>query len=348
MGDKANSAAQQYVWAKIQEIGSALGAPLVLGTAGNHDMDSRYTNDYDARGALQSLTPRFPGLDEAACDRYWSRNYVIHEESDWRIVILNSAAYHGARAPKGDEHAGSEEFERGRISLRTVASLGSELSALSQKPLNILLCHHHPVRNAEIPPSKDYSEMVSGDVLLNKVSELDIGDWIFVHGHKHYPRIWYAGGSSGKSPVIMSAGSFSARLYSEIAGFARNQFYIVDFPLLEIERERTGVLGRIAAWDWTQSYGWQEARPGSGIHHQSGFGWRENPNRVAKEVAEEAAKLLIGGVQFIGWEKLEHSIPLLRYLSPDSMHQLTNALKSTHALTVLFEGPRPNQLGRTT
>ena len=74
-------------------------------------MDSRllYT-DHDARGFLQSLTPRFPDRDENVCDRYWSRHFAVLGWTDLRLVVLNSSAYHGA-LPKN----GIPEYEHGRV-----------------------------------------------------------------------------------------------------------------------------------------------------------------------------------------------------------------------------------------
>jgi len=85
MGDKADQASQYYVWEQLQNLKNALGAPQALATAGNHDMDSRYSTEFDAKGILQSLIPPFPGLSEVECDRYWSRNFVVHEQDAWRI-----------------------------------------------------------------------------------------------------------------------------------------------------------------------------------------------------------------------------------------------------------------------
>lgn len=343
MGDKADIAAQSYVWRKLQDLGRLLNAGQVLATAGNHDLDSRNSADFDAKGGLQSLSPVFPGLSEELCDRYWSRNYVIHEEASWRIVLLNSSAYHGGRAPKNDEHAGEEEYNRGRISLRTLERLKAELEGSNKLPLNILLTHHHPARNSDIPNSIDYSEMVAGDQLINLLSELNTGSWLVIHGHKHVPKIWYAGSGTGAGPVIMSAGSFSAKLYPEIGGIARNQFYIVEIDIEATESNQMGVLGQVYAWDWSPHIGWQEAKDGSGIPYVAGFGWRENADRVATDVANAFADL---ATPFAQWGDVGKSIPLHPFLTPQALKRLRRILVDDHKLEVLFDGSGPRTIGK--
>ena len=116
LADKAETAALIYTWNELHAIKDLLKAELLIATAGNHDVDSRHKhNDFDARGALQALVPPFPGLSEAECDRYWGRNFVLLEKPTWRLLLLNSSAYHGGG--KDPE----KEARHGRISERTVA-----------------------------------------------------------------------------------------------------------------------------------------------------------------------------------------------------------------------------------
>lgn len=348
MGDKADHAAQTYVWDQIQQIGSLLKAPLVVGTAGNHDMDSRHTTEIDAKGILQSLTPMFPGLEEAECDRYWSRNYVIHEETDWRLLLLNSAAYHGGALPeKAQKDAvGSVEYEHGRVSSRTLAALKRDLKDLAPKGLNVLLCHHHPMKNDELASDSDYSEMVGGDLLVSHLSESTCGDWLIIHGHKHLPRLWYAGGSTGRTPVILSAGSLSAKLYAEIQVKARNQFYIIDIDLDEIVQHAVGVVGEVRAWDWSPSIGWQDAGAGSSIPKRTGFGWRENPQRSARTLAEWAKDVMkTETLPYVPWERVRRELPFVRYLNSPSFGEIKKFLVSDHNLKVLEDQGEIDQIG---
>lgn len=93
MTNQAHAAALHYAWARLHDLKNWLGAAALLATNGNHDIDSRFgDSDFDPKGAIQSLSPLFPGLPENECDRYWSRNFVVFNHGDARIVLLNSAA----------------------------------------------------------------------------------------------------------------------------------------------------------------------------------------------------------------------------------------------------------------
>ena len=124
LGDKARPGGIIYAWERLQKIKKALKANLLAVTAGNHDVDSRHKhNDYDAKGLLQSLVPPFPLQDEALNNKFWARNYVVLTEPQYRLVILNTSAYHGAA---------DGEFEHGRVAARTIQSLRTELDSLEK------------------------------------------------------------------------------------------------------------------------------------------------------------------------------------------------------------------------
>jgi predicted phosphodiesterase len=318
VANKADPAALKYGWNALVEIGSLLGVgKQFFATAGNHDMDSRYIhNDYDAKGMLQSLQPPFPGLDEAGCDRYWARNFAIVEGSFWRLVLLNSSAYHG-----GGKNSGGEA-QHGRVSQRTLAALKRELSSSVEKPLNILLCHHHPVRDNAISET-DYSEMEGGDQLLHVLDGgTSCGHWLIVHGHKHHPKLGYASGGSG-SAIIFSAGSLSAELYTGLADRARNQFYIIRLPVTEYQALSLDIGGQITAWDWIPLAGWQKAGPQSGLPHQSGFGCRSPLSQLAKELATHVANS-----SYMQWSELTAVKPELAFMLPSDIRTVCRRLET--------------------
>lgn len=324
MGDKASPAAQAFVWTQLAQVKEDLGAAALIGTAGNHDMDSRYKyTDHDAKGALQALAPMFPGLDEQRCDHYWARNFVIIDHHEWRLLLLNSAAYHGAGRVR------EKEYEHGRVSARTVDAVRVALATMPTRPLNILLCHHHLIKNDEIPLA-DYSQMAGGDLLLNALGSGNFGDWIVLHGHKHYPRIWYAPGGA-TAPAIFSAGSFSAKLYPELGTNARNQFYVITFPVEHYNALQMGVCGTVLAWDWIYAAGWRHARPESGIPHRAGFGCRLHPQAVAHTVAGVVEQ---SGEPYLTWDEVTAQVPSLLYLTPRDQERVVRVLREGHRVEI--------------
>ena len=102
---KRDPASQRFAWEQLEKIRSEVGASLLLGTAGNHDVDSRRVQpDFDPKSALQSLAPLFPidvqcyqYADAVYSDRYWSKNFVFvpFPDFDGTLLIINSAAFHG-------------------------------------------------------------------------------------------------------------------------------------------------------------------------------------------------------------------------------------------------------------
>jgi predicted phosphodiesterase len=337
MGDKARPAGIKYVWDNLQKLKDKLAAELLAATAGNHDVDSRYKyNDYDAKGVLQSLLPQFPLGDETQNNKYWSRNYVVITTSKFRLVILNSSAYHGAK---------EEEFKHGRVSLRTVETLKAELADLERthsRQVNILLCHHHPHKHGDIEDD-DYSIMEGGHKLLGMLESGNYGNWIIIHGHKHHPRICYAAGGSS-APIVFSAGSLCARLYQPLQSVARNQFYLITFPLAELETLGLGLAGTFQSWDWIDGRGWMRAGDRSGLPPYGGFGNRGNVFTLANQVA---ALFSNRGEPYIKWDEVLSAIPSLKYLLPSDMIQMLNKLESAHTLRVLWDSTgQPAQIGK--
>lgn len=337
MGDKADPAATKYAWSKLQEIGRSMQTESIIATAGNHDMDSRHLhNHFDAKGCLQSLIPAFPGFaSEALCDRYWSRNFAILEGDSWRLLVLNSSAYHGA----GKEP--DKERVHGRVSEKTLSAIETQLEKSKPKVINLLLCHHHPIRNNGIS-DKDYSEMEGGDGLLEILGCGDFGQWVVIHGHKHHPRLLYSPGAS-TSPIIFSAGSLCAHLYPELGTQARNQFYLLEFSINELTELGLDVAGNARAWDWIDAMGWQPATPQSGLPSNSGMGCRiSSAKTFAKDLHDHLATQ---GAPYFNWPEVISLKPNLRYVLPNDLKQIVKELKNLGTTVTFDEHGNISQVG---
>jgi 3',5'-cyclic AMP phosphodiesterase CpdA len=332
MGDKAQRAGIMYSWKAIHQLGEKLNARLVTATSGNHDLDSRYitTEDADAKGILLGLEPPYPLSDEALNNKYWARNYVIVDKEQYRLVLLNSSAYHGTEP---------DEINHGRVSEATLSFIKKELTALGPKLINILLCHHHPQQHMDLRLG-DYDVMKNGELLLNMLGSGDFGRWLIIHGHKHHPKVTYAKGSS-TSPVIFSAGSLCANLYLQLQTKARNQFYLITLPFND---QDYGLVGIIQAWDWAYGDGWAPAASSnSGLPAISAFGYRGDPRILAKKINE---LLTTRDVAKLEWDTVSASLPEVTYLLPQDLHTLDQELKSRYGLTFLEEGGRPREVGK--
>jgi len=334
IADKANPLAIQHAWKAIHQIGQSLRTGQIVATSGNHDVDSRFKhNDFDARGVLQALEPPYPFPDENLNDRYWSRHFVLTSGHCYRVPTVNSSAFHG-------EGQYSEtklyEFERGRVSQRTLAAIRRELERSAPALVNILLCHHHPHPHSELRLAES-DLMAGGRELLELLGSGRYGDWIVVHGHKHHPKLENAAGGAS-APVVFAAGSLCATLYRELQTRARNQFYMLAFPYSEYRLH--GFVGRFRAWDWAVGNGWLPATEGSGLPAHGGFGWRGKPSVLARQIASAAAD------SPTPWSVIRAMVPSVDFLLPQDLDDVRIVLGRDHRLKVIPEVGTPIEIAR--
>jgi len=345
LADCAVPTAQEKAWQSLAKLQREVGAKRLVATVGNHDVDSRTKHSvFDPKTTLQSLTPIFPGLSEKQCDFFWSRNFVIFEEGGVRFVVLNSAAFHGIHS--GDASDSNKEYLHGRVSEKTIDAIASKLDAKHCK-LNILLMHHHIYKNDHIDP-RDYSAMINGEALIRKLIEKSDARWLVIHGHQHYPDLFYAHGGA-RSPVVLSAGSMSRRLTGTLSTRALNQIYHIELPYSEYEALGWNPCGIIRSWHWTDKIGWNRtsfARPESAsIPFGSGFGCRKDPDAWAVEIKNE---FLASKASHLDWPALMRKLPALKYVLPSDLRMVVAALKSKYNIrTVNDDDGFPFQIGQS-
>lgn len=330
MGDRASPEGQQYVWGEVNRLRAALHAERVAATAGNHDMDSRLVNTkFDAKGQLQALVPPFPIADRDNWLEYWATNFTQFEHGTVRFVLLNTAAYHGYHDPKA-----TPEYLHGRVSDRTLDAMAAALKLQGKRPANVLICHHHPLKNDEIKID-DYSEMRNGDRLLNELVNARVGPWLIIHGHKHLPRIIYAP-PGNTAPTIFSAGSFSAKLPAEFGDRARNEFYILELEVPTTIGAVSSLKGSISSWQWSYGIGWQASRAGHGLGPGAAFGARVD---VAEEAAQVATSLKAHNAgTSVQWTEVCQTNTTLKYLIPGDREEFFEHLSNMHGISPLH-GP---------
>lgn len=333
IGDKAHPTATHHAWQLIHEIKSELGAHCFAAVTGNHDIDSRHSyNKYDAKGMLQTLDPPYPFSDRALNDRYWARHFVVICSKNYRVVVVNSSAFHGEGRY---EDTGQYEFERGRISDHTLAALRTELESKPAPLVNILLCHHHPHPHSELGLGE--GDLMLGGRELLEMLDGTFGSWLVIHGHKHHPKIEYAAGGTS-SAVVFAAGSLAAVLHGDLHTASRNQFYILEFPYGQFKK--LGFVGRFRAWDWLSGHGWRAASKGSQLPPEGGFGWRGDMSNLATKVKRHVRK-------DARWTEITSKLPELQYVLPKDGRGLVRRLANELGLSI--EPPDefpPTLLGR--
>jgi Calcineurin-like phosphoesterase len=319
-GDLAHQACPEcirYGWTTLQQIQEALKAKHLLGTAGNHDLDSRYLHgNPDAAQTLKNLSPQFPCAKAPLANQYWARDYTIVELPPAVIVILNSSAHHGH---------GENEKNHGRITKDVLSSLRAGMPALATFPIKILLCHHHPHQHSELNLGA-IDVMENGQQLLDLLAADSSGTWLVIHGHKHHPKISYAAGG-GNSPIVFASGSLCSDLFLELQTAARNQFHIITFDLDAMQR--LGLVGRIRSWYWQYGMGWAPAKRGTGLPMECGFGFRGRPGVMAEEIRSIVKK------ELRSWNAVTASLETLHYMLPQDFDYMRALLNQQHRIKIV-------------
>lgn len=314
--------ALSYAWGKLHQIRAAARAKKVLTTAGNHDIDSRKkTTEFDPQKAIKELSPLVPHGHKSAFQAYWSEHFAIHEHSDFIFVSLNTCAYHGA---------GEAEFQRGRIASSTIGSLTSNCtSGKHANKAKIVLLHHHPVP-FHVPTKSELqadNEGVIGGELLIKEAGKNVGsEWLFIHGHRHFPNIMYSYGGNS-SPTIFSCGSFASRLYDDISSIATNQFYILTLN----SPVKSHVHGRYEAWSYSLLSGWS-LYGRRGIPSVGGFGFRGDMYDVAM-----ACRRMLGRKKHVSWSTIVKEHPQFNYIIPDDIDLLSHLLRREFSVSIVLD-----------
>lgn len=338
----------EQAWASLNQVTADLHAAHLLVATGNHDISSRLKLDEPSRGGekldespeiwerLKQLDPKYPYPQGTRVQRleYWAEHFFTAEVGGVRFVVLNSCNSHSR---------GPGEFERGRVTDYTIGLIREAISGEPVPALNILVCHHHPVKHPDLSQQDaDYSEMAQGRALLSAL-EASEQPWLVIHGHKHSPRIEYAQGESGDAPVVFSAGSFSAVLSPRYFAAGRNQFYVIEIDLGYVRRN--GTAGIVQAWDWAHGMGWfRSVRnvAGARIPSGAGFGHRYNA-RDAHQIGNHFV-----GAERVDWSDVCSQFDFIKFVTPEDLKRLLTRLDKDYGLEAKWAGDEifPSELLR--
>jgi calcineurin-like phosphoesterase family protein len=319
LGDAAEEAGVRHGWDMVHRVANALGDAQVIATAGNHDLTSRPREpvSHDPEQVLQSLVPIFPLDSRRAAQEYFSEHFSIVSGYVWRVVSLNSSAHHGR---------GEREYDFGRVTRQTRDRLTRDLEeALHEQlppPINVLLCHHHPIEYTDVD-EEDPSSIRGGALLVKELGSGRYGRWVFVHGHKHLPHIAYGPGGSA-APLIFSAGTVSANLHHAQQPHARNQFYMLTFDLEAAGRLHLPLVGTFDSWYWVGGRGWLPTDPGSGLPAHGGFGSRPDGHRLAHQILKWMAS---NDKPTADRGEVLDEFPELAYMIPADLELTVNSLE---------------------
>jgi len=278
IGNKGCPEKFQYGWKFLNKLKKELSADILVAVPGNHDHDSRYQHsEYDPKYNLQNISPPFPCADDKDNTHFWAWHFVTKEFKNFSFHMLNTSAFHGIKT----------ESKHGRISDLTTSRLISKVEEIDDredKKINIVVCHHHPFPMDRIK-YKDYEAMEGGDVLISEIESSSKSNWMFIHGHLHFPRVMYAHAQGTQGALIFSAGSFSGPLDPEYHKDISNQFYVLDIE--DIAEDSPDIKGTFKTWDWHPSVGWRPACCEGGLPANGGFGFKGSIKALANSIENE-------------------------------------------------------------
>lgn len=278
-GDVSNKACVEGFeagWRFLHWLKESIGAKELICVPGNHDHQSRLKGDvFSPKHNLQFVTPPFPLPAYEDNTHFWAWNWCKIPHDDCNIIIVNSSAYHGF---------GEDEHKKGRISQECCDQIVDYINSeqFERKKINILVTHHHPYPMDHVDYRKDTESMDGGENLINMINETYSGAWLVIHGHRHYAEIKYGQCQTSCPPVILSAGSFSARLYKTIQDRTSNQFYILDIDLDESEHKEK-VVGQFRTFERPYPRAWRPSKA-TNLPARGGFGGDASGVELAKKI----------------------------------------------------------------
>jgi predicted MPP superfamily phosphohydrolase len=327
--NRADHAGLSYAWRRLHQLANHLKARLIS-IPGNHDVVT-HSHAEDRREMLKNLLPTFPTGDPRADDDFWRRGWMLLDESDHRLLLLDSTIGF-PRFPQGVDSE-TEEFreylksiDRGSLTTTVEDDLENLLDQLNGSKINILLVHHHPQEHQLQEYLQDeYGPMFRGGRLLDTVSNHPAkGRWIVIHGHKHVPQLVNAVSVTSNGPLVLCAASAGARLWPPVNTITRNQIHILTATDDEVEGTES-LRGTVESYTWGFGKGWYFSdRQGSGLPPHSGFGCAQDFRVIASRIENE---MTTGNKKFIDFDALVQRVPQIPYLLPRDFDFLEDALE---------------------
>jgi metallophosphoesterase superfamily enzyme len=327
--NRSDDMGKVYAWRRLQELKTALGAAALLATPGNHDITT-YTPGVDPRTTLRNLSPSYPTGDASRDEVFWRDGMVTVEEEGYRFLILDSCQAHGPHPGEGigeaEEAAYRERLNRGEITATQLTTLERICAQLETRPVNILMCHHHPKEHQRRALFKDaYGAMVQGDELLRTLEEAHTsGRWLIVHGHKHIPQLVAASGDIN-SPIVLGAASLGGRLWHPVVTVTRNQFHLLRIPL-DPHPTLAPLRGVVESYMWGYGIGWVPASPESaGLPGMCGFGNPVDHRVLATQVRDYMSDHALA---FAKWREVVEAVPSVEFQHPTELERFEATLEA--------------------
>lgn len=306
LGDRADEQGIISAWTFAKEIQDKLGAKMLVGLPGNHDVNSRKQHGKEPFDFIKEFHENFPTNDNVCNSHFWAKGYCILIDEDALFLLINTI----------HDHTDADKALVASITSGALEGIANDLSALDLSDIKYKICimHHHPIKHSNVKNWRDTDSLDKGDDLIKILNRFSFN--IVIHGHKHQPRIKEDGGIT-----VLAAGSFSCFANLQNTGFQQM------FHVISLEAGGMGKKGQINSWEYTTLDGWQQSE-NSAFPPRIGYGGKLDIEKTANEIqqtlAEKGKKIL--------FETITDKIPDIKYLIPDELIKLGETLDKNHGI----------------
>lgn len=305
--NKSNVQGLIFGWDSCLEISQAIKSQELIGTVGNHDVDSylNYSN-YSFKN-VKGIKKNFPFKDSNGnLNIFWSIGCGFIEKDNVRILVINSCHYHHNKV----------NSISGEVSDELIEYVKKYYKENNDDKINIVMTHHHPIDHSKNDLG-EADKIVNSDELLEVLGDNKVD--LLIHGHKHHALLRYhiCSNTNHKIPVFAS-GSFSATSnysYSQ----HRNHFHII-----EISKENGQLAkGTIKTYTFLRRQGWVLNDDPSGFKVYSGFGYQGELKKLVDLVDDNTKE-----EKTIEWEELVKLAPDIEHLTPGEMDNFEEEIRN--------------------
>lgn len=292
-------------WAFLEEIQHHLKAKYLLSSIGNHDIDShRKHNTYNFLDLPKRLKDNYPFPFEEAKKSFYSDGFCVIEIDNVMFFIFNSVYSHSNESSANQSIITDDILEK----------IEEELGKKSDCIFKIAFTHHHPIKHSNVGfVYKDVDVIEKGDKLIEILVKNNFQ--IFIHGHKHEPRI-----IGYNSLPIFASGSFSSLANLQETN-SKNYFHILKLKP-KIPK------GLIISWEFTKCYGWDKTN-GDKILPEIGFGEEIGIDIFTKKVSNYFKKEKLN---YLRYTDFLNKFPNFIYYYPYEQEKIKESLKLQHSI----------------
>ncbi|MFK7031327.1 metallophosphoesterase family protein [Flavobacterium oreochromis] len=305
-GDFTNQSDKQGFisgWNYALELKDHFKADEIIATIGNHDVDSRNNySDYSIE-IPKKIKKNFPFKNDELRKSFWAEGFAFIEKDNFRILVINSCHF----------HFNKNKSTSGEVDSDLLKSVDDYLNENTEHKIQLMMCHHHPVRHSMFNLGEE-DEIINSENLLNLLRKHKFD--LIIHGHKHNPLLTYCNPTNINKIAIFSSGSFSAKTNLSYTGI-KNFFHIID---IQKDNEVKGV---IKSWTYQPQVGWQKKyEENTFMPPCTGFGSKKTTTQIVNEIVD-----LLNNKMYEKWENVRNLIPDIDCVIPEEAKRIQKELE---------------------